>query len=262
VKQTKNSLRLVPVVLLSILAPASPARLSATPPVRTLVSAAASLQDSLNEIIPLYEKTHPDNQILLNLGGSGTLELQIEQGAPADLFIAAAPQPMDALESKGLLLPGTRVNLLENQIVLIAPKGATNVSNFQDLARSDVRLVAMGDPRSVPAGMYAQKVLEALGLYESVRQKAVLGADVRQVLGYVETGSADAGIVYATDAAISQRVKIVAFAPANSTPPVIYPAAVLRASAHQDAARNFLLFLQSDQARAIFRRYGFRIASP
>jgi molybdate transport system substrate-binding protein len=238
------------------------ARLFAQKPAPILISAAASLKDAMDEILPLYENTHPNVRPSLNLGGSGTLDLQIEQGAPVDVFIAAAPQPMDDLEAKGLLLPGTRINLLENRLVLVASRGTTNIASFRDLVRSDVHLIAMGDPRSVPAGMYAEKTLESLGIYEAVRRKAILGADVRQVLAYVESGSVDAGIVYATDAAISSRVKIVAEAPAGLTPPVIYPAAVIRNSAHPEAAREFLRFLQGDDARSVFRRYGFRIPAP
>ncbi len=237
-------------------------RLSAQEPVRILVSAAASLQDALNEIIPLYEKSHPSIRVTLNAAGSGTLETQIEQGAPTDVFIAAAPQFMDPLELKGLLRSGSRINLLENRIVLVVPKGTSKIANFRDLTRTDVRIVAMGDPASVPAGMYAQKILEALGIYDSVRHKAVLGADVRQVLGYVESGSADAGIVYATDAVASDRVSVVAEAPADSTPPIVYPAAVIRDSAHPDSAQDFLQFLRSDDARTVFRRLGFRIPAP
>ena len=127
-----------------------PLRLSAQEPVHILVSAAASLQDALNEIIPLYEKTHPNVRVTLNLGGSGTLGLQIEQGAPADVFIAASPQSMDPLEVKGLLLSGTRINVLENRLVLVVPKGTAKITGFRDLTRADVRVVAMGDREASP----------------------------------------------------------------------------------------------------------------
>jgi molybdate transport system substrate-binding protein len=124
-----------------------------------------------------------------------------------------------------------------------------------------VRVVAMGDPRSVPAGAYAQQVLNALGLADAVKGKTVLGTDVRQVLADVETGSADAGLVYATDAAISTGVRVVADAPENSHMPIVYPVAVLRSSTNPDAARAFVQFLQSSAARAIFQKYGFRPAA-
>jgi len=242
---------------------------SAAPPqpqrAELLVSAAASLKDALVEVNDLYHQQHPGVFVSLNLGGSGTLETQIEQGAPADVFISAAPEEMNALASKGLLRAGTRTVLLTNRLVLIVPKGSRgigNIKSFHDLTRADVGTVALGNPRSVPAGVYAQQVLTALGIYDAVRRKAVLASDVRQVLAYVETGSADAGIVYATDAKISPRVRIAAEAPADLAPHIVYPAAVLKSSVHVADAENYLRFLQSDAARAIFIRYGFGVASP
>jgi molybdate transport system substrate-binding protein len=254
-----------------IAALAASANVAAAPPepqpqrVELLVSAAASLKDALADIDDLYHTQHPDISISLNLGGSGTLEMQIEQGAPADVFIAAAPEEMDALESKGLLRADTRIALLTNRLVLIVPKGNRGISgikSFQDLLLADVRTVALGDPRSVPAGMYAQQTLTALGIYDAVRRKAVLASDVRQVLAYVETGNADAGIVYATDAAISSRVRIAAEAPAGAAPHIVYPAAEIKSSTHPADAENYLHFLQSDAARAVFLRCGFRMAVP
>jgi molybdate transport system substrate-binding protein len=248
---------------------ATAASICAAPPepqhVDLLVSAAASLKDVLGEVNDLYHKQHPEISVSLNLGGSGTLETQIEQGAPADVFISAAPEEMDALASKGLLRANTRIALLTNRLVLIVPKGNSGINSihsFQDLLRADVRTVALGDPRSVPAGMYAQQTLTALGIYDAVRHKAVYASDVRQVLAYVETGSADAGIVYATDAESSGRVRIAAEAPAGTAPHIVYPAAALKSSAHPSDAEIYLRFLQSDAARAIFLRYGFRMAVP
>jgi molybdate transport system substrate-binding protein len=248
---------------------AATANLYATPPqprrVELLVSAAASLKDVLGEVNDLYQKQHPGVSVSLNLGGSGTLETQIEQGAPADVFISAAPEEMDALASKGLLRANTRIALLTNRLVLIVPRGNRGIGglhSFQDLLLADVRTVALGDPRSVPAGMYAQQTLTALGIYDAVRHKAVYASDVRQVLAYVETGSADAGIVYATDAESSSRVRIAAEAPAGAAPHIVYPAAALKSSAHPADAQNYLRFLQSDAARAVFLRYGFRMAAP
>jgi molybdate transport system substrate-binding protein len=248
---------------------ATAATICAAPPepqrVDLLVSAAASLKDVLGEVNDLYHKQHPDVSISLNLGGSGTLETQIEQGAPADVFISAAPEEMDELASKGLLRANSRIALLTNRLVLIVPKGNSGINSihsFQDLLRADVRTVALGDPRSVPAGMYAQQTLTALGIYDAVKHKAVYASDVRQVLAYVETGSADAGIVYATDAESSGRVRIVAEAPPGAAPHIVYPAAALKSSAHPSDAEIYLRFLQSDAVRAIFLRYGFRMAVP
>lgn len=226
-------------------------------PVQITVSAAASLNDALIEIDREFQRARPDVRVDLNSGASGTLEIQIEKGAPVDVFVSAGLQQMDALAAKGLLLAETRVDLLRNELVLIISRGSKNVANFSDLDHPDVRIVAIGDPRTVPAGMYAQQVLTALGIYATVRKKAVLATDVRQVLADVETGSADAGLVYATDAATSSQVRVVAAAPAGTHEAIVYPAAALRDAPHPDAARAYVQFLRSASARMIFSRYGF-----
>ncbi|MGA3293909.1 MAG: molybdate ABC transporter substrate-binding protein [Candidatus Acidiferrales bacterium] len=227
------------------------------------VSAAISLKDALDEIVRAYQTQHPDVSLATNYGASGTLQLQIEQGAPVDVFLSAAPKQMDALEMKGLLLDGTRKDLLRNEIVLIVTKdSAVSVRNFQDLLKPDVKKVALGEPVAVPAGKYAQEVLTHLGIYAQVSAKAVLAKDVRQVLTYVETGDVDAGIVYATDALSSTRVKVAAQAPADSHSPVVYPVAVIKDSKSPAAAKAFEDFLSGAQARAIFQKYGFALASP
>ncbi len=222
------------------------------------VSAAASLQDALNAIDQDFQRAHPDIQVTPNFGASGTLQLQIEQGAPVDVFISAAPQQMDALAAKNLLVAGTRTDVLENELVLIAPKDSKAVSAFSDLKRPDVRVIAAGDPRSVPAGTYAQQVLTALRIYDAVKSKMTLGTDVRQVLAAVETGSAEAGLVYATDAAISSRVRVVMDAPAGTHQPIVYPAAVLRGSTNPNAGKTYVNYLASSAGREVFAKYGFR----
>ena len=252
-------------LLVCALVPVKSAALRAVPrpaaaPTQITVSAAASLKDALTEIQGEFTRTHPELRVVLNFGASGTLQLQIEQGAPVDVFVSASSQQMDALEAKGLLVPGTRIDLLRNELVLIVPLDSKNVTSFGDLGHATVRVVAAGDPRSVPAGEYAQQTLSAMGLSESVKGKTVLATDVRQVLADVETGSADAGLVYATDAAISKRVRIVAEAPENTHQPIVYPGAVVKSSAHSDAARAFLQFLESPEARGVFQKYGFRAA--
>jgi len=227
------------------------------------VSAAISLKDALDEEKQLYASENPRVSIAVNYGASGTLQLQIEQGAPVDIFLSAAPKQMDALDSKGLLLEGTRKDLLRNEVVLVVPKGpSVSITSFQDLAKPEVKRVALGEPTTVPAGQYAKEVLTSLGIYDAVNSKAVLAKDVRQVLTYVETGNVDAGIVYATDAQSSSKVKIVATAPAKSHAPVIYPAAVVKASKNPAAARQFLDFLAGPRAGAIFQKYGFTLAKP
>jgi molybdate transport system substrate-binding protein len=227
------------------------------------VSAAISLKDALDEAKQTYIAANPNVTIAANYGASGTLEIQIEQGAPVDIFLSAAPKQMDALETKALLVGGTRRDLLRNEVVLIVPKDSSApISSFQDLARADVKQVALGEPVTVPAGQYAKEVLTSLGIYDAVNSKAILGKDVRQVLTYVETGNVDAGIVYATDAMSSAKVKVVATAPAKSHSPVIYPAAVIKASKNPTAARAFLDFLAGPRGLAIFQKYGFTAATP
>jgi len=245
-------------------APAFPAGSQPQPQKTDLtVSAAISLKDALDEIKQAYHGQHPEVTIATNYGASGTLELQIEQGAPVDVFISAAPKQMDDLAAKGLLLEGTRRDLVRNEVVLIVPKDSgAGVNSFQDLLKPGVKKVALGEPMAVPAGKYAQEVLTKLGVYDKVSTKAVLAKDVRQVLTYVEMGDADAGIVYKTDALTSQKVRVVAEAPANSHSPVLYPAAVIKDSKNRGAAQAFENFLGSPKAQAIFQKYGFTIAAP
>ncbi len=228
-----------------------------------IVSAAISLKDGLDEVTHLYGTANPNVSIKTNYGASGTLEIQIEQGAPVDVFLSAAPKQMDALDAKGLLLEGTRKDLLRNEIVLIVPVGSSlPISSFQDLARADVKQVALGEPIAVPAGQYAKEVLTHFGIYDAVKSKAVLAKDVRQVLTYVESGNVDAGIVYATDALSSPKVKVVVRAPENSHSPVIYPVAAIKSSKNPAAAREFTNFLSGPEGRAVFQKYGFTLANP
>jgi molybdate transport system substrate-binding protein len=225
------------------------------------VSAAISLKDALDEAKGIYIKDHPGVAIAVNYGASGTLQLQIEQGAPVDIFFSAAPKQMDALESKGLLLAGTRKDVLQNEVVLIVPKDSKlGITSFKDLTRADVKQVALGEPVSVPAGQYAKETLTSLGIYDAVNAKAVLGKDVRQVLTYVETGNVDAGIVYATDAISSDKVTVAATAPPKSHALVIYPAAVIMATKNPDAAKEFLQFIEGPRGTAVFEKYGFKAA--
>src|ERR1700722_12810569 len=158
------------------------------------VSAAISLKDSLDEIGKIYEKEHPGVKISFNYAGSGTLQRQIEQGAPVDIFFSAAEKQMDDLQAKNLIDAGTRRNMVRNQLVLIVPASDTTTHSFQDLANPGVKVVALGEPSTVPAGMYARQSLERLGVGGAVDRKVVLAKDVRAVLTYVETGNANAGM--------------------------------------------------------------------
>jgi molybdate transport system substrate-binding protein len=224
------------------------------------VSAAISLKDVLDKVAQLYRVERPDTVIHFNLGASGTLQRQIEQGAPVDVFISASEDQMNSLELKGLLLPGTRRDLVKNAVVLIVPKGKTGISSIQDLARPEVKVIAIGEPQTVPAGKYAQEVLTHFHLYDQLKPKFVLGKDVRQVLTYVITGNADAGIVYATDAMTAREVTVVATAPEDSHSPVIYPVVILKSSKEADEAKRFLDFLTGTKAQDVFEKYGFQLA--
>ena len=230
-------------------------------PLDLTVSAAASLQDAFKAIKPIYENDRPEVGITYNFGSSGSLQQQIEQGAPVDLFISAASDKMDALEAKNLLLPGTRRDVLRNQMVLIVPKDNTTITSFEDLSTDALTRIALGEPKSVPAGRYAQEVLTSLGLVDAVKPKAVYAKDVRQVLNYVATGNVDAGIVYSSDARVSDDVKVVATASEDSHSPVVYPIAVLQDSANPEAAREYEDFLFTPEATTIFEEYGFMAAS-
>lgn len=230
-------------------------------PVELTIAAAASLTDVLTEIIESYKGVAPNVTITPTYGASGALQTQIEEGAPVDIFMSAAQKQMDALEEQALLLDGSRIDLLENKVVLIVPKdSALGITSFEDLAKDDVKTVAIGDPASVPAGQYAEEVLTTLGIKDKVEAKANLGTDVRQVLTWVESGDVDAGIVYATDAATTDQVTVVGEAPADSVKKIIYPVAILKASQNAEAAQAFIDFLKTDENVARFEKYGFIMA--
>lgn len=165
---------------------------------------------------------------------------------------------MDDLAAQELVATETRRDIVANSLVLITPVSSTMVKGFPDLSRSQVSAVALGDPGTVPAGMYARQTLEYMGLLATIEKKIVYAKDVRAVLTYVETGNADAGLVYRTDALSSQKVRVVATAAADSHGPIVYPAAVLKNSKNAAAAREFLDFLQGPEARAVFEKYGFQ----
>jgi len=228
-----------------------------------LVSAAASLKDAMEEIKPLYQQNKSNVNVNYNFGASGALQQQIEQGAPADVFISAGKKQMDALEQKGLLVPGTRTNLANNRLVLIVPNNSTlGINSFNTLTDPKVKRIAVGEPRSVPAGQYADQVLKQLKIYDQVKPKLVFASNVRQVLAAVESGNADAGLVYASDAKISKKVKVALVADEKSHSPIVYPMAVLKSSKNVDVAKTFVQFLSSDQAQAVLQKYGFLVKSP
>ena len=225
------------------------------------LSVAASLKESIEETESAYKRNHNNVDFRNNFGSSGTLASQIEQGAPADLFLSAAAKPMDDLQAKGLIVEGTRRNLLRNTLVLVAPLGS-KLHDFQELTDQSIRQIALGDPVSVPAGQYGKQTLLSLHLWDRLNTKFVLGKDVGQVLTYVETGNADAGLIYATDARISTKARVIAIAQESMHDPIVYPAAVVKGSRNEPAARTFIDFLASPASQAIFQKHGFTIATP
>jgi molybdate transport system substrate-binding protein len=231
-------------------------------PVTLNLSAASSLTNVLNELNALYVKLNPNVAITPSYASSGTLQTQIQNGAPADIFFSAAEAQMDALQSQGLLLADSRKDLLNNSIVLIVPlNSALNLSSFKDLTNANVKLVAVGDPKSVPAGMYAALAFDELVITAQVQPKEVLGANVSQVLTYVESGNVDAGIVYSTDALSSTKVKVVATGPADINAQIAYPIAIIKSTKVADTARDYLSFLSTLRAKTIFQKYGFSVVS-
>jgi len=222
-----------------------------------LVSAAASLTDVLQDVGMLYEDEHPGVQVQFNFAASGALQQQIESGAPVDIFLSAANKQMDALESQGLVATETRQVIVTNQLVLVAAMGAPEVLDLADLADGAIAKIAAGEPRSVPAGDYADQALKAAGLFERLQPKLVYANSVRQVLQFVEAGNAQFGLVYATDAKLSDQVTVVQAIPADLHAPILYPGAVLQRSDRPELARDFLQFLTSDTAQQAFQGYGF-----
>ena len=228
-------------------------------PVTLTISAAASLTEAMGEIKTLYKKENPNVTINYNFGSSGTLQQQIEQGATADLFFSAATKQMNALQKKGLLINSTKVNLLGNSVVLITKSDSKlGINDFNNFVNSKTKKIALGEPKTVPVGQYSEEILISLKILDKVKAKAVYGKDVKEVLSWVESGDADAGIVYGTDAKTSSKVKVVATAGKELyKTPVVYPAAVIKASKNIDDTKAFLKFLSSNKAKAVFTSYGF-----
>ncbi len=232
------------------------------PRTELIISAAVSLKDSLLAIQPAYEKSHPGIKLIFNFGSSGTLQQQIEQGAPADLFISAGVKQMKTLIDNGFIDAKDQTILLSNDLVLVMPTNTSiklDNSTCRELVKKEFKFIAMGIPESVPAGSYAKETLEWLKIYETLLPKIVQAKDVRQVLTYVETGNADAGFVYRTDALSSKRVKIVLTIDKRAHKPIIYPAGIIKESGHLKEARLFYQYIQGKAASEIFLQYGFKL---
>ena len=222
------------------------------------LAAAASMEKVFTQKLnPLYQQKHPEIKIEGVYDASGKLQAQIESGLAADVFISAANKQMNALSEKGYMDKSTVKPLLENKLVLIVPKSGSEIKGFTDFSKA--KHPAIGDPASVPAGQYSEEALTSLGIWDKIQDKVSLGTNVTEVLNQVAAASADAGIVYATDAfSMADQVEIVAEAPEGSlSKKVIYPAAVVKSTAHEKEANDFVDFLKSDEAMAVFEKYGF-----
>ena len=228
--------------------------------VELTISAAASVQDAMTAVQDAYQVEAPSVAITYNFGSSGSLAQQVAQGAPTDVLLSASKKWMDDLEGQGQILPDSRQDLLLNSLVMIVPQDKADITSFEDFRSNKVSKLSIGEPESVPAGRYAKEALTSMNLFDALQPKMVFAKDVRQVLSYVATGNVDAGLVYATDAKISDRVKVVATAPAASHSPIVYPIAVVANSENAEAAQAFVDFLSSDTAIGIFEEYSFGMA--
>jgi len=246
--------------------PATPA----PQPVELVVFAAASMTETLNEIATLYKKAAPNVTLTFNFDSSGTLQTQIEEGADCDIFISAAQKQMNALDKskdatanpKGsdFVLAGTRVNILENKVVLVVPKdNPANIKSFADIV--SCKSIALGND-DVPVGQYSTEILTNLKLLDGLKSgnKITYGSNVKEVTTQVSEGTVDCGIVYATDA-FSAKLTVVDQATKDMCKQVIYPAAVLNISEHQEEAKAFIKYLQGTEAMAVFEKVGFKAAS-
>ena len=227
------------------------------------VGAAISLKEAITEIAKTYEAESGEH-VEFTFGSSGQLMAQIKAGAPVDAFISAASKQVDELDAAGLIDRPSRRVLAGNTLVLIVPAGSgVALSRFEQLADPGIGKVSMGDPKSVPAGQYAQQVIKKLGIDQKLQDRVIYGTNVRQVLDYVERGEVVAGIVYATDAREGgEKVKVVAKADPSMHEPIQYPAVVVSASKKGEATKRFLDYAKSEKAQAILKRYGFTSGVP
>lgn len=223
-----------------------------------LVSAAISLKEAFGEISSMFEK-QAGIRVRFNFGASGLLQKQIETGAPVDVFASAGEKQMDDLQTKGLIISETRRNFAGNTLVLIVPaQPKTTLRSFADLARSEIGRVAIGSPKTVPAGQYAEEALRNLKLWDALQPRLVLAENVRQVLDYVTRGEVDAGIVYASDMArVHGEAVIAAYAPKGSYSPIQYPIAVIKETGNRADAQRFIDLIISSTGQAVLKKYGF-----
>ncbi|MFC4558464.1 molybdate ABC transporter substrate-binding protein [Virgibacillus kekensis] len=225
---------------------------------KILVSAAASMSGVLSELTRAFNEEYPNTTLTLNYGASGKLAQQIEQGAPVDVFLSANQRWMDSLEEKDMIDPKTRVNFTQNKLVLITAKDSNiKVDSLENLASMNLNQIAVGNPKSVPAGSYTKQALTSVGVWNTLDEKLVHAKDVRQVLTYAESGNTDIGFVYASDLERSELVEEIMMVDQSLYETIKYPAAVISSSEHKEKAKAFIEFLKSDKAQSILKKYGF-----
>jgi molybdate transport system substrate-binding protein len=221
-----------------------------------VVSGAASLTGAMTEIKEAFEAAHPGLKVFVNFAASGQLLQQIEAGAPVDVFAPADQDTMDRAQKHGLIDAATRVDFTANELLLAVPADSAMIGGIEDLTGANVGRLALGEPDAVPAGSYTKAALVALGLWERLEPRMIYGLSVKQALDYVALGEVDAAFVYATDARVA-RGRVRAVATMGGHKPIVYPAAVVAASDHKEAARAFMAFLCGEPGQAILARFGF-----
>jgi molybdate transport system substrate-binding protein len=228
------------------------------------ISAAMSLKDAFEKIGKAFMEKHPGTKVVFNFAGSGALARQIEAGAPVDVFASAAQKDMDDLEQKDLIVVNSRRDFAKNAVVLVKP--ATSpipLQSLQDLQRGEVKKLVIGNPKTVPAGRYAEEALRHFNLWEAIKEKLIFSEHVRQALDYVARNEVDAGLVYSTDAiARSKNVKVVTRLPEGSHRPVVYPIGVIKGRKEESLSRVFVDFVLSAEGQRVLNKYGFITGSP
>lgn len=222
------------------------------------VSAAASLTEAFNDIEKKYENENTNIDLKMNYGASGSLRQQIEGGAPIDVFASAAQDQMDMLAAKGLAYNETRKDFAGNALVMIVPKGnVLHINNTQDLAKSEIKRISLGQPSTTPAGKYAQEYLMKEGTWDKISNKIVMAENVKQSLLYVERNEVDAGFVFKTDATSAQPNTIDTIETINTTTPIMYPIVVVKSTTHKNEAEKYINFVTGEEGKTILGKYGF-----
>lgn len=221
------------------------------------LSVAASLTDCMMAMEEAFNNDYPNIKLQFNFGASGSLQQQIQQGAPVDVFFSAGKKQMEALKENGLLVEDSVEDILANKLALIVSKNETKSITFENIASEDIQPIAIGEVESVPVGQYTLQVFDALGITETLKSRLVYAKDVREVLSWVEVGSAVAGVVYETDAKMSGQVKIADLADENLHSPIVYPIGIIKSTEHLQSAQLFINFLKTEEAKEIWNDYGF-----